>query len=897
MQLPNLSRLRGNMVVRMALSLLILNVAIFALAAFSLYETRIQYERRAEVETRNLVQSLASEIQADFHTIDLALLTIADEAERQYDTGGIDKAVFDAFIEQQLARLPKVDGLWATDADGRVAYGVGLAREYVAALVGDGHYALLRNDANSGLVVSKAIIDPEKGQAQFFLARRMNYLDGTFAGIIYAHTGSAQFIKNLSALDVGSKGVVSLFNDDFTILARYPALADGNQAAGVRIASPLLHETFAAGKSNATLRSVSDTDGVERVVSYRQIGDTPLNLLVGISTESYLARWKKESAITSVIFFVVLSFSLSILMYWGLRKQMLAKKKIEQVNRAIDAEKEMNRIIVHSSPLAIYTRDKNGLVTAWNQACERMFGWAEAEVIGTPLPTVPPGKEDESEEFRRQILERDRTIQTEVQRQRRDGTLIDLIVTMAALRNAAGEIEGYLAIAADITERKAAEKRVEFLAHHDTLTELPNRLLVRDRFNQAAAYADREGKKVALVFFDLDHFKAINDSLGHSVGDDLLIEIASRLKSTVRLIDTISRQGGDEFLIVLSNLSDADIIPPILGKYKKKLQEPFYIDGNELPISMSIGVALYPDDGMDFDTLLKKADMAMYRAKDAGRNTYRFFDEQMNVEAMDQLLIRSGLRRALERGEFELHYEPQISLATGKIVGAEALIRWRHPEQGLVHPAKFIHIAEESGLIVPIGEWVLKEACRQGVEWAEQGLEGLTIAVNLSVMQFRRGDLEKTVIQALDESGMDPRLLELELTESVLIQDVENVLGSMHELKALGVKLSIDDFGTGYSSLSYLKRLDVDKLKIDKSFVCDLVRDADDRAIVNAIIQIARSLNLTTLAEGVEDAKIYAALKEMGCDECQGFYFSRPGNAENFKAYYLDRQENPLKMM
>ncbi len=883
------------MVVRLALSLLILNVAIFALAAFLLYETRIQYEQRAGVETKNLVHSLASEIQADIHTIDLALATIADEAERQYDIGGIDKAAFHAFINQQLTRLPKVDGLWVSDADGNVAYGVGLAKGQEAIVASDGYYALLKNDGNAGLILSKPLTDREKDQSQLVLARRINYLDGTFAGIAYAYTGSAHFLKKFSALDVGNKGVVILFNDDFTVLARYPARAD--QAAGARIDLPELRAVLASGKGSATLLSVANMDGVERVVSYRRISNTPLHLLVGVSADSYLERWKKESAIASVFFFVLLSFSLSMLMYWGVRKQMLVKKKIEQANRAIEAEKEMNRIIVHSSPLAIYTRDKSGMVTAWNQACERMFGWTEGEVIGKPLPTVPIGKEDESEEFRRQILERDRTIQTEVQRRRKDGVLIDLIVTMSALRNEAGDIEGYLAIAADITERKAAEKRVEFLAHHDVLTALPNRLLVQDRFRQAAAYADREAKKVALVFFDLDHFKSINDSLGHSVGDALLVEIASRLKNTVRSIDTISRQGGDEFLIVLSNLPDADIIPAILSKYRNRLQEPFYIDENELPISMSIGVALYPDDGLDFDTLLKKADMAMYRAKDAGRNTYRFFDEQMNVEAMDQLRVRSGLRRALERGEFVLHYEPQISLATGQILGAEALIRWRHPEQGLVHPAKFIHIAEESGLIVPIGEWVLKEACRQGMAWKGQGLANITIAVNLSVMQFRRGDLEKTVIHALEESGMDPNLLELELTESVLIQDVENVLNSMQELKALGVKLSIDDFGTGYSSLSYLKRLHVDKLKIDKSFVRDLVGDVDDRAIVNAIIQIARSLNLKTLAEGAENAEVCSVLKSMGCEECQGYYFSKPLAAADFMAYCLERQADPLKLM
>ncbi|MGV3741544.1 MAG: diguanylate cyclase domain-containing protein, partial [Burkholderiaceae bacterium] len=615
------------MVIRLALSLLILNAAIFALAALSLHETRIQYEQRAEVESKNLAQALASEIQADIRTIDLALLTIADEAERQYDTGGIDKAVFHAFMEQQLTRLPKADGLWVTDADGNAAYGVGHAQGHASVFAGNEYYALLRNDGNARLLIAKPVIDREKEKAQLVLARRINYLDGTFAGIVYANTNTAHFIKRFSELDIGNKGVVTLFNDEFMVLARYANPAKANQAIGARIESPGLQEALSAGKGDATLRSVSNLDDVERVLSFRRVNDTPLNLLVGIATETYLARWQKESAIASVIFFVFLSFSLSMLMYWGLRRQMQTKTKMEQAKRAIDAEKEMNRIIVHSSPLAIYTRDQNGLVTAWNQACERMFGWSAEEVIGKPLPTVPTGKEDESEEFRRQILERDRTIQTEVQRRRRDGALIDLIVTMSALRNAAGEIEGYLAIAADITERKAAEKRVEFLAHHDVLTELPNRLLVRDRFSQAAAYADREDKKVALVFFDLDHFKAINDSLGHSVGDALLIEIASRLKGIVRSIDTISRQGGDEFLIVLSNLADADLIPSILSKYRKKLQEPFTIDGNELPISMSIGVALYPDDGADFDTLLKKADMAMYRAKDAGRNTYRFFDE------------------------------------------------------------------------------------------------------------------------------------------------------------------------------------------------------------------------------------------------------------------------------
>ena len=432
--------------------------------------------------------------------------------------------------------------------------------------------------------------------------------------------------------------------------------------------------------------------------------------------------------------------------------------------------------------------------------------------------------------------------------------------------------------------RRAAEQQIELLAYHDALTGLPNRRLVYDRFLQATAYADRAGAKVALLFLDLDNFKTINDSLGHLIGDALLKEVAARLAECVRDTDTISRQGGDEFLIVLPDLADADATAPVLVKIRERLQDPVDAEGQELTTSASIGVAIYPDDGEDFDTLLKKADTAMYRAKDAGRNTYRFFDEQMNVEAVEHLAMRNGLRRALDRGELVLHYQPQVALAGGAVVGVEALIRWQHPELGMVPPARFIPIAEESGLIVPIGEWVMKEACRQAVAWKKAGLPELTMAVNLSAVQFKRGDVLQTVVSALEETGFDPHHLELEMTESILIHNTESVLAVVGRLKRLGVTLSIDDFGTGYSSLSYLKRFAVDKLKIDQSFVRDLATDPDDAAIVSAIIQMARSLGLKTLAEGVEDAGTLAQLAGLGCDQVQGFHYSRPMPPEELPA-------------
>jgi diguanylate cyclase (GGDEF)-like protein len=438
-------------------------------------------------------------------------------------------------------------------------------------------------------------------------------------------------------------------------------------------------------------------------------------------------------------------------------------------------------------------------------------------------------------------------------------------------------------------------EEIRILAYHDALTGLPNRLLVQDRFAQAVAYAERAESKIALLFLDLDNFKNINDSLGHAVGDELIKSVALRMRECVRDTDTISRLGGDEFLVVLPNLADPEAAAPILSKMMSRLVEPFAIDGHDLATSVSVGIAIYPDDGKDFDTLMKKSDTAMYWAKDAGRSTYRYFDEQMNVEAVERLSIGSGLRRALEQGEFVVYYQPQLDLASGAVIGAEALIRWRHPERGLVPPGRFIGIAEDSRLIVPIGEWVLREACRQTMAWQRAGLPEITIAVNMSAVQFKRGDVEQTVIRALKDAGLDPARLELELTESILIQDAENVLAAVRRLKALGVKLSIDDFGTGYSSLSYLKRFDIDKLKVDQSFIRDLDSDPDDVAIVRAIVEMARSLNLTTIAEGVETAGLLEHVRRLNIDEAQGYYFARPLPAEEFAAYLASSRRQPVR--
>lgn len=441
----------------------------------------------------------------------------------------------------------------------------------------------------------------------------------------------------------------------------------------------------------------------------------------------------------------------------------------------------------------------------------------------------------------------------------------------------------YRRLSEEIEDRQEAEQRAAFLAYHDVLTSLPNRELARDRLNQAVADAKRHQKQVAMVLLDLDHFKNINDTLGHAVGDQLLQAVADVLTRTLRQTDTVSRPGGDEFLMILKDLHDADAAAPVVNKLIEELAKPIEIEGQELSISASIGIAMAPNDGEEFEILLQRADTAMYRSKEEGRNTYRFFDDRMNAESVEKLSMRNGLRRALELKQFVLHYQPQVDLATGRVFGAEALIRWQHPEWGLVPPGKFIPVAEDSGLIVPIGDWVIEEACRQAKEWLDKGYPPLTVAVNLSALQFKRGEVEQVVSQALASSGLPADQLELELTESVLISDVESVERRLKALKTLGVKLAIDDFGTGYSSLSYLKRFSVDKLKIDQSFVRDLERHPDEVAIVRAIIQMAAGLGLSSIAEGVETLGMMQNLRALGCEEGQGYWFAKPMPAAAFE--------------
>ncbi|HEX5328753.1 sensor domain-containing protein [Sulfuricurvum sp.] len=542
--------------------------------------------------------------------------------------------------------------------------------------------------------------------------------------------------------------------------------------------------------------------------------------------------------------------------------------------------------VISTIPDMIWVKDANGVYLMCNPALEHFFGVPAEEIIGkTDFDFMSQEQADVCRQNDIKAIETGTiSINEEEVIFASSGQCLTIETRKIPVLNN-DEFMGVLGIGRDISERKAIDTKIEYLAHHDALTGLPNRILVKERAEQIMAHAKRSGTKAAFLFIDLDGFKGINDTLGHSAGDAMLKTIALRLKECVRESDTISRQGGDEFLLILSDVKDPNATALTAEKILKELEKSFEVATHTLSASGSIGIALYPDHGETFETLLQSADTAMYKAKESGRNAYCFYSQQMNHNLIGQFKIQNDLKSALLQDQFLLHYQPQIDLSSNRIIGVEALIRWNHPQLGMIPPMSFIPIAESNGLIAKIGQWVIDEACRQAALWQEMGIE-LTVAVNISAVQFKRGNLEEVVSNALSTSKINPKYLELELTESIIMHDADNTLASVRNLKALGVQLSIDDFGTGYSSLAYLKRFSVDKLKIDQSFVRDILQDKEDATIVKTIIQMAKNLNLKTIAEGVEDLHVLSVIDAYGCDEVQGYHFAKPMKNTHFEEYY-----------
>ncbi|OIQ95249.1 cyclic di-GMP phosphodiesterase Gmr [mine drainage metagenome] len=543
-----------------------------------------------------------------------------------------------------------------------------------------------------------------------------------------------------------------------------------------------------------------------------------------------------------------------------------AGKRLHEAKIAFDSATEGMMII-----------DENMHITAINKGYTEITGYPEDEVLGS----IPKVFQMGQPEMWNALLH-DEKWRSEITNERKNGEPFQAWLTITVVKDHEGRVINYVAVFADITESKRSQNNLHKLVNHDTLTGLPNRRLLNELMEQAIRRAEREDNQVALLFIDLDRFKAINDTLGHQVGDKLLYEVSRRISRAIRESDVAARLGGDEFLVVMDLLSNPEDAATVARKIINALQIEFVIDGREIFIGASVGISVFPKDGSDVDSLIKAADIAMYHVKNSGKNNHCFYADHLSENAVERFTMENHLRRALEREQFEIYYQPQVSLLTNRIIGAEALIRWIHPELGIVSPATFIPLAEEIGIIVQIGEWVLQQAALKAVQWKEEGYAIQWIAVNVSGIQVMRSNFADTVYGILVETDCDPSMIELEITESTIMHNTEYVIDTFNRIKRLGVKLAIDDFGTGYSSLSHLKRLPLDKLKIDQSFVRDLPDDQNDAAIANAINAMARSLGFSVIAEGVETVEQANFLLEMGCEEAQGYLYSRPVTAISF---------------
>ena len=855
---------------RRLLAIVVVLDAIVVLASLqAVHHSRARYEERASTAAANLAIFQERDLASTVAQVDLVLQTIADEVlEARAGTAPGDAAL-ENFILHQSGRLPALHGLRITNARGDVTQGLGMVPGSHANLADRPYYIELARHADAGLVISKPLVSRVSGEWEIVLARRLSGRDGAFDGVVYATIPLQYFVDKFAAIDLGPHGIVGLRDADLGVIARWPSIRSIAADVGTTTVSPALRDAIARGEAAGTFSGQSGSDGLERILSFRRVGHLPLFIVVGLGQVDYLADWRSEVsraiALSALFACVTLLFSAMLYRSWLGREADVD---------ALELQERKFRTLLDSSPDGLVIADAQGAITLVNRNAELMFGYAADELVGQPIGVLLPARfsafalAPTAVDGGESAAPRDLWAVTKAGREFPVGISVSSIAT---------EQGGLVAAAIrDMSERHASARHIEFLAHHDALTALPNRTVMESRFEQAVADAARAGTHVALMFLDLDSFKTVNDSLGHPVGDELLKGVAQRLHRFARASDIVSRQGGDEFLIVFTGLASGADIGLAAERLMHEFKAPFVLDGHEIATSLSVGIALYPQDGADFPTLLKKADIAMYQAKAAGRDTYRLFGDHMHVEALGRHRIRNALHQAIDRGEFALHFQPQIDLRSGRVIGAEALLRWHHAELGAVPPAEFIPVAEESGLIVPIGEWVLHEACRQAVAWQRPGRPPLSVAVNISAVQFTRGDLEDTVRHALAASGLAPELLELELTESILIRNVDSVLATVKQLKRVGVMLSIDDFGTGYSSLTYLKRFAVDKLKIDQSFIRDLMSDAESGAIVRAIVQMARSLNLLTVAEGIEDDGVLAHLKALECDQGQGYRIARP---------------------
>ncbi len=673
------------------------------------------------------------------------------------------------------------------------------------------------------------------------------------------------------------------------VLARIPRIMHG---------APLPMSFALAGGTGVIV--AEDYRRQEVVAAYSPVVKLGLGAVLKIDTdELYAPVWAQVKRVGPLI--VIAPVIGLILLYWLVRplvrQLFVSERQARDANEQLSDSETRIRTIINSIEEGIVTITEDGRIASFNAGAEHMFHYAASDVLGSDISQLLPGiTKGNHDAYFQQFLRGAKTNPIghgcEVVGLGSGGRSFPLDLRISEVK-LGGELH-YIATLRDITDRKAAEATILHLANHDPLTGLPNRNLLQDRIDQAVSQHKRNKSQFVVMFIDLDQFKTINDSLGHQHGDALLCSVSARLTGCLREVDTVARQGGDEFIVLLNSIASPGDAAIVAQKILAALSEPHLIEGQELHAGASIGIAIYPQDGDTAEALLKNSDMAMYHAKEMGRNNYQFFTDDMNARAGERLMLANRLRQALLRDELKLHYQPIVSITDGRIVATEALARWHHPDLGSVPPLRFIAIAEETGLIVQLGEWALRSACLQLKDWQARKTDTGRMVINLSARQFRQENLLRSIVAILHETGVRADALGLEITESAIMDNPETAIALLGELRDMGVQISLDDFGTGYSSLSYLKRFPIDKLKIDRSFVQDITTDQDDKALVTAILAMAQSLGIRVVAEGVELPEQLDFIRNKGCEEYQGYYFSKPCPAEDLDAMLSERYASAL---
>ena len=856
-------------------------LGVLAMVATSVYLLATAYRdtlSSSEVTRGNLAVVLERKLDSTLRRVDAVLESVEQSfPHRVYDPRQAQqhREHIARELKVRLGDFPEVTGLRIWSAQGDLLHTTGDMPQPVPNIVDRGYFIALKANPAQERVISEVVVSRITGSRGVVIAHGVHDPSGKFIGIVSALVDLGYFERLFESLNLGKGGIIAVRRtDDYKLIMRWPPAPDEiNQP--LRPGHPN-RELIEAGHNAAVVDHVGQIDNVRRLFNLQRLHNFPIYLIVGQPHDEVLADWERRLEVTLLI-----GFGLTFLLIWMVGRLVQSEAR----RHAVDAQIKLLASVFEHSGEAILITDAHNRIVEVNPSFTQLTGYAIDEVRGENPKMLASGRNAPESYATMWSSIRDHGFwQGELWDRHKDGHVYPKWLTISTIRDKAGGVSHYVGSFTDITERKASEERIHYLAHHDALTKLPNRAQLQGRLEQAIAMARRDKQRVAVMFIDMDHFKHINDSLGHHVGDGLLIEVAERLRQSVRDSDVVARLGGDEFVVVLVNV-ECDTVSTVIGKILKLLGSVYLINDHELHSTPTVGISLFPDDGDDVETLMKNADTAMYFAKAAGRNTYQFFTAEMNAAATERVVLEASLRHAIEREELLLHYQPQIDVATGRPCGVEALVRWLHPEKGMIPPLKFIPVAEETGLIVQLGEWVLDTALGELARWRAAGISDVRMAINLSAHQLRDPQLVKRIAALMSLHNLGKGDLELEITESVAMKNPENTIVLLTELRRLGIELAIDDFGTGYSSLAYLKQLPLDRIKLDRSFVMDIENDPNDAAISAATISLAHSLGLSVVAEGVETASQFDFLKALECDVVQGYFFSRPVAAAEAEAF------------